>query len=182
LKIALVGDSGTGKTALAKMLVGILGIEHKSAGDFFREIARERGMTLLALEAESAKNPQVDFEIDMKTTTFGKEKDDFVFDGRLAAECIRDAVKVLLVCDDGERFRRISLSRGMTLEAAMYETLTRERLYRDRFKRYYNIDDYKNPRDYCFDIKIDTSHTPTEEVARKVVELLQTLGKTPVPA
>lgn len=175
----LVGESGTGKSASAKALVARFGLKHKSAGDFVREVAQSKGITLLQIEALAANDPQYDFEVDWRTTNYGREEDDFVFDGRLAAECIRDAVKVLLVCEDEVRYQRIAASRNMTYEQAKHETDTREASYRERFKRYYGIEDFQDRRKYCFDLVVDTASNPVERVVELVSECLKKKGLCP---
>ena len=49
--ITISGKPGSGKSTVAKRLAAELGLTHVSAGDFMRDMATERGITVLELSA-----------------------------------------------------------------------------------------------------------------------------------
>ena len=175
MKIAIVGESGTGKSTIARALEARFGLIRKSSGDFFRQIAGEIGVSLLEFEKLAEGDCKYDFAVDRCMTDFGRS-DGIVVEGRLAAECVRDAVKILLTCDFDERCRRIASDRGFSVDDAVAQTVGREEIYKKRFKAYYGIDDFTKPKGYEFDLVIDTTRTPAAEVVEVIVRHLEAKG------
>jgi len=174
-KITIGGLSGTGKGTVAKMLAEHLGFEYQSAGNFFREIAKERGFeSLLAMQQaihhEDATDTSVDEAVDARTRQFGETHDRFVIEGRLCAHMIPQAFKVLLLCDDQKRFARIAAREGIASDVAEQETLERETLYSNFYKRFYGIDAYNDPKYY--DAVIDTSDILPDEIVAEIITKL----------
>lgn len=170
-KITIGGISGTGKGTVSKLLAERLGFERSSVGDFFRELAKERGFDSLLEFQQHIQDPEngdqsIDEMVDERTKQYGKEHDRFVMEGRLCAYMIPEAFNILLLCDD-RRFARIAEREGISTEAAKEQTLQREALYSDLYKRVYDIDDYLNPERY--DFAIDTSEITPEEVVDQII-------------
>lgn len=174
-KITIGGLSGTGKGTVAKLLAERLGFSCHSAGDFFREIARERGYeSVLALQqaihAEGSEDMSVDELVDERTRIFGQRHDRFVMEGRLCAHMIPQAFNILLTCDDVLRFGRIASREGIDIAQAEEETKVREQLYSNVYKKFYNIDSYADPKHY--DLVIDTSAILPDEIVAQIIESL----------
>ncbi len=107
--ITVSGKAGSGKSTVSKLLAKKLGLKHYSSGDFMRQMAKERGVTLaeLSKQAEQDKGA-IDKEIDERQKELGKKENNFVIDGRLSAFFIPNAdFKVFLDCDDDVRAKRI---------------------------------------------------------------------------
>ncbi|MCU0642593.1 MAG: AAA family ATPase, partial [archaeon] len=62
--IALGGKAGTGKSTVAEFLAKKLKLKHYSMGDFQREIAEQRNISLLDLGRLEEKDPAIDKEVD----------------------------------------------------------------------------------------------------------------------
>ncbi|HEU5114994.1 MAG TPA: cytidylate kinase family protein [Candidatus Paceibacterota bacterium] len=166
-KLTTTGLAGTGKSVAGKKSKERFNLEHRmSAGDYYRALAEEKRMTLLELEALAEKDPSIDFEVDRRTSNFGMEQQSFVFDGRLAWNCVPGSLKVLLVCPDKVRIGRIAERDGVSYEKAEHETLTRERSIRDRFLRYYGIERFDDPAH--FDLVIDTDENDPDQTVQKI--------------
>lgn len=175
-KITIGGLSGTGKGTVAKMLAEKLGFELNSAGNFFRELAKEKGFdSLLEFQkfahSESNTDFSVDIEVDQRTKKFGEKKDRFIIEGRLCAHMIPLAFKILLKCSDEERFRRVSYRQKISVEESKLETLEREKLYTDFYKRFYKIDDYLDESHY--DLVVDTTNMLPEEIVENIINKLR---------
>ncbi len=169
--IAVSGPPGSGKTTYAKRLAEDLGLEFYSAGGFFRELARRRGLTLLELNRLAATDPSIDLEIDRMTYEVGL-KGGAVIEGHLVAWILRDVadVKIYVTAPLEVRVRRIAARDGVPVNVALRETLERERLHRLRFLDYYGVDISDLS---IFDLVIDTSKLGIEEtylVIRSFVE------------
>lgn len=170
-KVTVTGWAGTGKSTLGRAVAARFGLAHYSAGDYYREIARKRGISLGELEQATRGDPSVDYEVDGRTTELGRTQDRFVFDGRLAWNCIPDSLKILLVCPDEVRFARIAERDGIAISVAREETLAREEAIRDRFGRFYiGLGRFDDPK--RFDLVIDTSVTAAEEALGLVARRL----------
>ncbi|MBS3815253.1 MAG: nucleoside monophosphate kinase, partial [Hadesarchaea archaeon] len=88
--ITVSGLHGTGKSTAARKLAEEFDLRYVSAGEVFREMARERDMTLEEFSEFVEENPEVDEEIDQRTAREA-EKDDVLIDGRLTGWMAEDA-------------------------------------------------------------------------------------------
>src|SRR3989338_11659150 len=97
--IVISGRAGSGKSTIAKALSKRLNLKHYSMGDLTRQVAKERGITLLELGKLEESDDSIDRAIDNKQRELGKG-DNFVIDGRLSAFFIPHATfKIFLVLD-----------------------------------------------------------------------------------
>ena len=118
----------------------------------------------------------LDYEVDNKTMEIGMEKENFIFDARLAWEFIPDSFKIYLKVDiDVSVQRAMKDDRGksekyLEVQDAMANIIERRRLEVSRFKYIYAVDigDESN-----YDLVIDTSHISTEEVIRQILERIK---------
>lgn len=171
MKIVIVGLGGVGKGSAGEILAEKLGFKFKSAGHYFRAIAGELGISPPELEELSKTNPEYDIRVDNETEAFGRKNDDFVFDGRIVHYFIPDSEKILLICDDKERFRRLALRDNMSFEKAREVTLRREEAARERYKNLYSITKFDDPAD--FGLVIDTTVPCAKDVAFQIEEFVK---------
>jgi len=169
--ITISGPHGTGKSTYARALAKALGLRHVCAGELFRELAHEKTMTLEAFSKYAANNPEVDKLIDERTreeATTG----DVVIDAQLGAWILKnDAdVKLLLVASDEIRFQRIAGRDHVSFETAKRETLAREQIQRDRYKKYYGIDVTDRT---IYDLKIDTGLQSIDKTKTMIIEAVR---------
>lgn len=174
-KITIGGLSGTGKGTVAKKLAHQLGFEYQSAGNFFREIAKERGYdSLLALQqvvhVPGSEDTSVDEVVDARTRQFGETHNNFVIEGRLCAHMIPQGYNILLLCDDDSRFQRIAEREGKSVAVVKQETEERERLYTNFYTHFYGISAYNDPQHY--DLIIDTSAILPDEIVTQIISAL----------
>ena len=180
--ITVTGMPGSGKSTLAKNIAKELGLEHYSAGDLLRHIAKERGMGLLQLHHAMEEDKSVDEELDRRTEKFGKEMDNFVIDGRVAWHFIPNSIKVFVKIDLKAAATRVFAdtvagkeerseeSENISLEETMKNMEERMELNRTRYKRLYGID-YLDDNNY--DIVVDTTESGIEETKEKVLNQIK---------
>lgn len=139
--ITIAGLHGTGKTTYAVALSEHLGLRLISAGRLFRQIADERSLTLEQLSTVASREPGIDKEIDGRMLSEA-QKGNVVLDGLLSAWTARDyaGMKIYLVAPDEVRIRRIARRERIPFDVARRETMTRERIERERFKKFYGFD------------------------------------------
>ena len=176
--ITVSGFPGSGKSTVAKLVAKELGFRHFSAGDFMREIAEKRGLSLLELGKVAEKDRSIDQELDKRTIELGKKEDDFVMDSRLAYHFIPDSFKVFLEVDYMEAAKRIfsdiqkkksgrKVEKESTTAAATLAAIKKRRKSEElRYKKYYNLDPYNEKQ---YDLVIDTTKTTPDKVVGKVI-------------
>jgi predicted cytidylate kinase len=165
--ITISGRPGSGKSTVAKLLARRLGLDHVSAGDFMREMAAERGISVLELSGIAEHDDAIDREIDDRSRRLGQERDGFVIDARLAWHFIPKAFKVFLDVRLDVAARRIygdrrgSEQENVDLEATRRNTEIRRASESKRYALYYGID-YLDSANY--DMVVDTSELDAEGV------------------
>lgn len=167
------GTPGSGKSTVAKELARELGFKHYSAGDFMRQMAKERGVSLLELSKRAEKDKSIDKEIDRRTQKLAEEEDDFVIDSRLAFHFIPRAFKVFLKVDSDVAAQRIykdieENKREQEREFASQEHVRkgiekRMASEKQRYEEYYGIDFLKESH---YDLVLDTEGKTIEECAQ----------------
>ncbi len=165
--IAISGLHGTGKTTLARMLARKFNLRYVCAGIVFRQLARERGMTLNEFSRYVERHPVIDRQIDRRTADAAKGGN-VLIDARLAGWMAKRAdVRILLTAPLEVRVRRMAKRDRRNYKEVLEETLKRERSEAKRFKRLYGID----VNDHSpFDLVFNTTHLSARENA-KVLEL-----------
>ncbi len=173
--ITISGKAGSGKSTTAKELAKKLNLNHYSIGDLMREIAKEKGISLMELSKQAEKDPSIDKELDQKQIDLRK-KDNFVIDGRLTAFFIPNAdLKIFLDCDDGVRAERI-LKEGRkdensnNIQELMEKIKQREQSEKKRYKEIYNID-YSDKK--LYDLIIDTTNISPNEVIKRIMNAIK---------
>ena len=120
--VTVDGPSGSGKGTLAEEVADRLGIKHFSAGDVFRSIAEDRGITHVELAEKADK--EVDLEVDRRTLQRAL-KESCVVEGRLPSWVLGDYadLKIFLTADEEERARRVAARENMKRETALEEEI-----------------------------------------------------------
>jgi len=141
MRITVSGPPGSGTTTLARHLATIHGFEMISAGEVFRQLARERGMTLAEFGALAEKDVSIDAMIDVRQKEVAKEKDDIIVEGRLSGWMVEDAdLKIWLHAPIACRAKRIAERDGTDEYTARDLALQREECEYTRYLHYYRID------------------------------------------
>lgn len=166
--ITISGPHGTGKSTYAKALADALKLRYVCAGELFRELAKEKKMSLEDFSYLAEHDPSVDEMIDERTKMKAREGG-VVIDAQLAAWMVKELadVKVLLVAPDEIRFERIAQRERVSISEARKETLAREEIQKRRYKKYYGIDISDLS---IYDLRIDTGLHPIEKTKSIIIE------------
>jgi CMP/dCMP kinase len=177
--VSISGRPGSGKSAVAKRVAEALGLRHVSAGDFMREMAAERGLSILELSRLAEDGDTIDREIDARTVALGAKSDDFVIDARLGWHFLPDSEKVFLeVRPEVAAERVFGAARGaehenVDLEGTRIAIASRTESEAKRYLDYYGID-YGHHRHY--DLVVDTSDLTIDQVVDVIVGHLMGTG------
>jgi cytidylate kinase len=142
MRITVSGLPGTGTTSLSRYLADRHGFVMISAGEVFRQLAREHGMELPEFGKLAEQDPSFDRMIDARQKEIAGEHDNIIVEGRLSGWMVEDAqLKIWLFAPIGCRISRI-VSRDQVADNATAEqiTLERERCEAGRYRMYYDID------------------------------------------
>ncbi|MBW2995527.1 cytidylate kinase family protein [Candidatus Woesearchaeota archaeon] len=176
MRITISGKPGSGKSTVTKILSERLGLKKYSIGDFMRDIAKTRGMSLIDLSRIAETDRRIDDELDDRQIRLRNE-DNFVINSRLGFHFIPDSIKIYLDVDTKKAAERILKDKreeesAETLDEMEQSINRRIKSERTRYEKYYgvDVDDRKN-----YDLIIDTSNITASKVADKIIEFVKTI-------
>ncbi len=170
MKIVISGKIGSGKTTVAKLLAKKLNFKYISMGEIFRQIAKERNLSLIELSKLAEKDPSIDFEIDERQKRIAQEENDIIIDSRLGAWFLNCDLKICLIAPIEVRAKRVAEREGKNYEEALREIMERERSEALRYKKYYNID-VNNIE--IFDLIINTTKFKPEDICEIIYNVVK---------
>ena len=174
--ITIAGVPGSGKSSTADGVAKALGFKRFSSGDFMRNIALERGISINELSAHAETDDSIDISIDDQNRKAG-EGEKLVIDSRLAFHWIPNSFKVFLdlpleiskerILSNLKHNKLRQDSEGIADADGVYKKIT-ERLESEkkRYKELYNID-YTDKSN--FDLVVDTNKNNLEEVVKIIL-------------
>lgn len=184
MNITITGNLGSGKSSVCKELEKA-GFTIVSAGDIFRQIAAEKGMTVIELNEAAKKDRSIDDMLDLRSTKLGKEMDHTVFDSRLAWHFVEKSFKVFLLVDTKEAARRVfngdnrSAEDYRNLEEARNGLEERARLEQERFRELYGIDYYDAAN---YDLIIESTSATPGQIAQEIQRNFELYQEKPFSA
>ncbi len=170
--VIICGLAGAGKSTAATLIGERFKLKHVSAGDQFRAVAKERGMSLIDLGRYAAKHPEFDKELDRGMMAHAR-KGGVVLDGRASAYLARKmripALKIFLTVDPKISAERVAQRDGISPAEALAASRQREREIAKRLKALYGLDT-SSPAYY--DAVIQTDRYQPEEVLELIASLV----------
>jgi cytidylate kinase len=168
--ITISGLTGSGKTTVARALVERLGFRHLSAGEVFRKMAEERGMSLLEFSRLAEEDHSLDREVDERQKRIAGEGDTIV-DGRISGRILEADIAIWLKAPLEVRARRVARREGKDYEQALEETRRREESEKKRYREIYGFSmEDLSPYHLVFDTCLWSAETLVEvleELIRK---------------
>ena len=141
MRITISGPPGSGTTSLAKYLGQKHGFRVISAGEMFRSLAQESGMSLADFGKHAESDPAVDKLIDARQKEIAEAEDNLIAEGRLSGWMVSNAdLRIWLSASINCRTQRISSRDGEAEEEARRLTEERQECERTRYLGYYTID------------------------------------------
>ncbi len=169
--LSMSGLPGSGTTTVSKLLAEHYGVDLVNAGDVFRGLAKEHGMTLAEFGALAESDASIDVKIDERQKEIANTRDDIILEGRLAGHMAEKALKVWIKAPIDMRVKRISGREGASFDVMLDETIRREASEAVRYKEIYEID-IEDMSDY--DLVIDSGKWDQIEIVKILMTAIET--------
>ncbi len=174
--ITICGGLGSGKSSTAKKVAEILGFQHFSSGDFFRQVGLELGLSINEINKRAETDPKIDEMTDQKLRDMGN-KEKVVIDSRTAYHWIPESFKVYLdLPQEIAKDRVLNSLKENKLRMESEQISSAEEAYekmQERFlseqKRYWTLYKINNTDKNNFDLIIDTNKNNLREVVNIIV-------------
>ena len=171
--ITIGGLAGTGTTTLAEVLSEKLDIPYISAGFIFREMAAERGMTVLEFSEFAEGNDDIDKEIDKRQALKAKSAENLIVEGRLSGFFVDNAdLRLWLMTPFEVRSKRIAQREEKSVDVSKSEIITREKSEALRYKEIHNIDISNMD---IYDLIINTDSFDPQSISEIIIQTLKVI-------
>ncbi len=170
--ISITGTPGSGKSSTADLVAKALGFKRFSAGDFFRKIGLELGISLNEVSLRAETDPIIDIKTDEEVKKV-REMSKVVIDSRMAFHFIPESFKVYLslppeiakeriLNNFKENALRQQSEGSQTAEEIYNKIIARLESEKKRYQELYGVEhtDKKN-----YDLVIDTNKNNLKQVA-----------------
>lgn len=142
----------------------------------FRSLADEKKVFLEKFQEIAAADPSIDRLVDERTMAEA-EKGDVVIDGQLSGWVLKEIsdLRILLTAPLVVRLERIAARDRISLDEARRQTLHRESIQAERYRRHYgfNVDDWA-----IYHLVLDTSFGSIDDTASILLAAAEVAKKT----
>jgi len=176
MKITISGLPGSGTTTVAKILASKLNYKLISAGEVFRQLAREKGYSLEEFSKYAESNPDIDLYIDKLQKELAEKEENAIVEGRLSGWMIKDAdLKVWIFADEDVRYARVAKREGKDVVEIRKKTKSREEYEKSRYRKFYgiDIDDWS-----IYHLIINSGHFDAESIAEIILKAVERISKS----
>jgi len=167
MRITISGLPGSGTTTVAKLLSNELALDVISAGEMFREIAKEKSLPLEQFSKLAEDNEDLDRWVDEKQEKEALKRENVIVEGRLSGFFVPHAdLKIWLKAPVEVRARRVAGRENITYEEALSAMKSREQSEYTRYEKYYGIhlDDLS-----IYDLIIDSSRWSENDIVEMIL-------------
>lgn len=141
--ITISGDAGTGTTTLAKHLSTTLSLPYFHAGAIYRELAAQKGISLMAVIAQAQHDLSLDQYVEAGLLQLMQTHKDMVVEGRLTSyqawKHHIESFRILLTASPAIQAERVSQREKTDYQKTLQEVIERDREDWGRYHRLYGI-------------------------------------------
>jgi cytidylate kinase/molybdenum cofactor biosynthesis enzyme MoaA len=167
-KLTLSGCVASGKTTIGKLLAKELQYNFISIGNRTREIAEEKGMTIVEFQKYCLANPEMDIQLDQEFSTECNRSESLVIDYRLGFKFIKNAYHIFLKISEATAVERLKkANRAKESYATINE---RNESFKSQFINSYGVD-YTMPKNYDLIFDVETFQSPEEIIEHILREI-----------
>lgn len=182
--ISLAGELSSGKGTVSKILMEELNYGVYRNGDYFRKLAKDRGMSVTEFNEYVKQHPEIDIQIENSAKEYAKNHEKFIIDARLGWYAVPESFKVYLKVDIDVAAKRAFENKDEekgktekfdTIEEQKEDMQKRYKLENERYFQLYGVrkEDTSN-----YDLVIDTTNLTPQETANIIKkEYLEWLKK-----
>lgn len=169
--ISLAGELSSGKGTVSKILMEELNYGIYRNGDYFRKLAKEKGMSVTEFNEYVKQHTEIDIQIENSAKEYAENHENFIIDARLGWYAVPESFKVYLKVDIDEAAKRAFENQDEekkqtehfdTIEEQKADMQKRFKLENERYYEVYGVrkDDMSN-----YDLVIDTTKLTPQETA-----------------
>lgn len=169
--ISLAGELSSGKGTVSKILMEELNYGVYRNGDYFRKLAKDKGMSVTEFNEYVKQHPEIDIQIENSAKEYSKDHNNFIIDARLGWYAVPESFKVYLKVDLDVAAKRAfenqdedkkQTEKFNTIEEQKADMEKRYRLENERYFMVYGVrkEDLSN-----YDLVIDTTDLTPNQVA-----------------
>ena len=172
--ITVSGLPGSGTSTACKLLQEKLGWRYVNAGDFFRQLAADEGVSLAEFGERAEADGHIDRQLDARMVEFARQAPNLIMEGRLTGwMALRNqlpALKVWCEAVPAVRAERVGQRDQQGHQQAEHAIALRERSEHQRYLRHHQIDldDLS-----IYDLVIDTAAHSPEAVVALILKALE---------
>ncbi len=170
--ITIGGLAGSGTTTAADVLSKKIDIPFISAGSIFRDMAKEKEMSLIEFSKYAEDNTAIDIELDKRQSEIAKNSENLIVEGRLSAYFVEADLRIWLLAPLDIRAKRVSNRESKSLEVVIEETIIREESEALRYLDIHNID--INNFD-VYDLVLNTNRFNPDSIAEIILTTLKVI-------
>ncbi|MEA4956692.1 Cytidylate kinase [bioreactor metagenome] len=170
--ITIGGLAGSGTTTAADVLSKKIDIPFISAGGIFRDMAKEKGMSLLEFSKFAEDNTAIDIELDKRQAEIAKNSENLIVEGRLSAYFVEADLKIWLLAPLDIRANRVSKRESKSMGVVTEEIIIREESEALRYLDIHNID--INNFD-IYDLVLNTNRFDPDSIAKIILTTLKVI-------
>lgn len=170
--VAISGELGSGKSAVAASLAQALDARVVSTGAIHRRIAAERGQSALETNLAAEEDAAIDQQIDSELQRQGRADTPTIFDSRMAWHFVPGALKVHLVVETrigAERMAGRSATAVETYGSVAEAVALADERHASEQRRFLATYDVDIDRLRNYDLVVDTSRATVDEITAHVL-------------
>ncbi|NMC58811.1 MAG: AAA family ATPase [Candidatus Methanofastidiosa archaeon] len=175
MRVTIGGPPGSGKTTVAKIVSNQIGYKHIYTGDIFRNLAKERGLSIEDFSKIAEADNSIDIEVDRRQKKLGKQEN-IILEGRMARFIIEPDFSVWVTAPFEVRAKRLSQRENIPYEEVYKNTKSREESEIKRYQKIYDVDIYNL---VAYDLVINSAHWSAEGVSEIIIAAIK--NRSPVP-